>query len=131
MPTNGEVRTALAGRLEDHFGSGVAVHPVPPDTITGTSLVIGSLDWEDSTFDDGRTLNVPVWVVVSRRNTAFIEVLDSMTDNTDGVAAAIDEDPTLGGVVDSVRVISAGDYRDLVVADTNHYAATVNLEVFC
>lgn len=131
MASNAQVRDALAGALADFFGSGVVVHQVPPDTITGTSLVIGSIDWEDSVMGDGRTVNVPVWVVVSRRNTSFIDVLDTMTDPDSGVAAALYADPTLGGVVDSVRVISAGDYRDLVVADTNHYAATVNLEVLC
>lgn len=129
MATNAELRVALAGALEDYFGPGVIVHAVPPDAITGTSLVIGGIDWEDQTMGGGRLGTVPLWVVVSRRNTRFVEELDRLTDYDEGVPAALDEDPSLGGVVSSVRVVSAGDYRDLVVGDVSHYAATVNLEV--
>lgn len=130
MTTNAQVRTALVDALSDQLGPAVIVHAVPPDTITGTSVVIGGIDWEDSTFDGGRTVTVPVWVVVSRRNTRFIEELDRLTDYDDGVPAAIDADPTLGGVVESARVISSGDYRDLVFGDVSHYAATLNVEVY-
>lgn len=129
MATNAELRAALAGALEDYFGPSMIVHAVPPDAITGTSLVIGGIDWEDQTMGGGRLGTVPLWVVVSRRNTRFVEELDRLTDYDEGVPAALDEDPSLGGVVSSVRVVSAGDYRDLVVGDVSHYAATVNLEV--
>lgn len=132
MASLSQLRTALASQLAAQLGSSIKVEKVPPDTVTGTTVVIGGMDTpEDAVFEGDRTTTVPVWVVVARKQPDFIEKLDDLCDTgSGGVPAAIYADPTLGGVVDSAAVKSIGDYRDMVIADVSHYAATVMVEVF-
>jgi hypothetical protein len=127
--TNRQLRDALADAL--HSVSGVHVYRVPPDNIQSPAVIVGGFDWEADTFVEGRKVNVNLWVATSRRNAAFIDALDHLCDPDDGVAEALNDDPTLGGAVDSVRVVSVGDYRDLEIAGTGYYAATIRCEVFC
>lgn len=132
MATTREVREAVADALSSEFGSAWNVESRPPDSVSARSLIVGSIDWQDQTMDGGRVSTIPVWVVVSRKNPAFIDDLDEVCDPGEmtSVSAAIDADPTLGGVVASCRVESAGNYRDLEIAGTDYYGATVVLEVF-
>lgn len=132
MASKSALRAALVSQLAAQLDSSVTVAPVPPETVTGTTVVIGGMDTpEDAVFEGHRTTTVPLWVVVSRKHRSFIEELDRLCDTGDGgVPAAIHADPTLGGVVDSAAVKSTGDYRDMTIADVSHYAATVTVEVF-
>ena len=132
MASTAAVRSALAVQLAEVLGAGVNVYAVPPDTIHAPAVVIGSIDWQDATLGGDRTSTVPLWVMVSRRNTQFIGELDALCDPADtaSVPAAINADPTLDGVVDSARVIGGGDYRDLEVGGVDHYAGTLTVEVF-
>lgn len=133
MASNAEIRAALTHTLTAVFDGSWNVESRPPDSVQPSTLVVGSIDWEDAATDGSRTVTVPVWVVVSRRHPSFIDDLDVVTDpnEAESVPAAIDADPTLGGVVASARVESAGDYRDLEIAGTDYYGATLNVEVFC
>lgn len=131
MATLSVVRYALVSQLIDQLGSGVSVEAVPPETVTGTTVVVGGMNTEVDVLGGWRKTEVPLWVVVSRKHRSFIEELDRLCDTgTGGVHAALDADPTLGGVVDSSVVTGTGNYRDMMIADVSHYAATVDVEVF-
>lgn len=132
MATSRAVRSALVDSLTATMGGSVTVERVPPDTVTGATVIVGSIDWQAQTLGGGRVSTIPLWVVVTRKHTSFIDELDRLCDpdESGSVAAAIDSDPTLGAVVDSASIQSAGDYRDLELAGDHHYAATLTLEVF-
>lgn len=132
MATNRQVRAALAGTLAG-FGAAWNIEDRPPESVTGRSLVIGGIEWEEVTLDAERTTTVSVFVVVPRKNRMFINELDEVTDPGEptSVPALINADPTLGGVVDYCVVRSAGDYRDLEIGGQSHYAATITCEVGC
>lgn len=132
MATLREVREAIADTLASEFGASASVEDRPPDNITTPAIIVGGIEWQDQAMGGGRQSQVSVWVVVSRKHSAFIDELDRLCDpdESTSVPAAINADPTLGDVVDSCRVVRAGDYRDLQIASIDYYAATIELEVF-
>lgn len=131
MATNKQLREAVADTLAEAFGAAWNVEDRPPESVTGRTLVVGGIDWEETELGGGRTSTVSVYVVVPRKNTAFIDDLDEVTDpdETTSVPAAINADPTLGDVVDYCVVKSSGDYRDIEIGGQSHYGATVTCEV--
>lgn len=131
MATNKQLREAVADTLASAFGAAWNVEDRPPESVTGRTLVVGGIDWEETELGGGRTSTVSVYVVVPRKNTAFIDDLDEVTDpdETTSVPAAINADPTLGNVVEDCVVKSSGDYRDIPIGSESHYGATVTLEL--
>jgi hypothetical protein len=131
MSANRRLRNAIVAGLRAELGSAVHVYRVPPDQINAPAVIIGGLDWSNNVVD-GRAVTVSLYVAVSRRNTDFIDALDDLCDPDDGgVPIAVENDSYWGSVIESARVVSVGNYRDLVIADDNYYAATVTVEVFC
>jgi hypothetical protein len=55
--------------------------------------------------------------------------IDEMDDLTDRIRAALHVDPTLGGVVASVRVLEVGQEAILQMADQRVYGCAVTVEV--
>lgn len=131
MATNRQLREAVADTLASAFGASWNVEDRPPESVTGRTLVVGGIDWEEVELGGGRTSTVSVYVVVPRKNRAFIDELDEVTDpdESTSVPAAFNADPTLGSVVDYCVAKSSGDYRDLEIGGQSHYAATVVVEV--
>ena len=111
--------------------SGVNVYDYPPDTIQSPAIILGGIDWVADTMPGAnRVVTMPLYVAVSRRNTNYLADLDEFCDQGGGIVSTFDADPTATGV-DSWQVTSVGSYRDINIGDTDYYAATVTLEVFC
>lgn len=129
MTTNAVLRAEVQRVIEDAV-SGVTVYATPPDTIQSPAVILGGIDWQWDVMGSGRVVTLPLYVAVSRRNTNRIADLDVLCDPGGELVAAFDAEPTATGV-DSWNVTSVGSYRDISIGDTDYYAATVTLEVFC
>ena len=127
--TNAAVRTEVARVLTEHVG-GVKVYDYPPDTIQTPAVILGGIDWVGDTMGATRIVTMPLYVAVSRRNTNYLADLDELCDQGGDLVGAFDAAPTATGM-DSWQVTSVGSYRDINIGDTDYYAATVTLEVFC
>lgn len=129
MTTNLEMRAAVYEQLLTQVRSDVTVYKTPPDTITAPAIILGGLNYSETSMSAGRTVTMPLYVAVSRKNTALIEALDELVDPGGPIFAVFEDEPP--DPLESWVIKSVGDYRDIVIADTNYYAATVNVEVFC
>lgn len=129
MSAIGDVRTAIATTLSEAF-SDVTVYRHLPDALDAPAFVVGGITVEPSTFGmDGEYL-VEVHVAVSRRSVDLMDSLDDYVSfDGDSVPQALQTDPTLGGAVASVAVLSVGSYRELPI-EPGYYAATVKVQVF-
>jgi hypothetical protein len=116
--------------LTESLRGGVNVYEYPPDTIQSPAVIVAGIDWQWDVMGDTRVVTLPLYLAVSRRNTNYLAELDRMTDPLGPVVAAFDADPEDADVA-SWNVTSVGQYRDISIADTDYYAATVTLEVFC
>lgn len=129
MTTNAVVRSEVRRALEASLSS-AAVYVTPPDVISSPAVILGGIDWQWVAMPEERVVTIPLYVAVSRRNTNNVAQLDELCDPDGEVVAAFDAAPTATGV-DSWNVTSVGSYRDISIGDTDYYAATVTLEVFC
>jgi hypothetical protein len=58
------------------------------------------------------------------------DTLDALIAGSDSVPAALEADPTLGGIAAAVVVTSASDYGMIGFADTEYVGARFNTEVY-
>lgn len=126
-----EFREALAGRLEDELAD-FNVYRLPPETVDAPAAMVGGFQIDTGTFGDGTVrVAADVEVMVSRRHVDQVELLDELLSPTGerSIWRAFNDDPTLGGVVAFCNVQSAGDYREMTIAEVSYYAATVSLTV--
>lgn len=131
MSTLAEVRDGLAEAIASRV-DGVRVYKAPVDVLDPPAVIIAGLTLDPTTFAGaGSRVVFEVFVVVSRRHPDQILTLDALVDPEEewSVSGAIAADPTLEGVVGSAVVQSVGEYRDVVLADTSYYAATLRVEV--
>lgn len=129
MTTNAVIRAEVRRALESSLSS-ASVYVTPPDVISSPAVILGGIDWQWVAMPDERVVTIPLYVAVSRRNTNNVAQLDELCDPGGEVVAAFAAAPTATGV-DSWNVTSIGSYRDISIGDTDYYAATVTLEVFC
>lgn len=111
-----KVRDALGRNIETI--SGIRIYDTIPDVVVPPCAVVGQLDF---TFDvnNARGLDsasVDVYVIVQRiSERAGQDKLDELLAGTGpkSIKTAIESDRTLGGLVDTLRVISAesGTYQ--------------------
>jgi hypothetical protein len=127
--TNAAVRAEVTRVLVENVG-GVNVYDYPPDTIQAPAVILGGIDWVGDTMGDTRVVTMPLYIAVSRRNTNYLADLDALCDQGGALVGSFDADPTATGV-NSWDVTNVGSYRDINIGDTDYYAATVTLEVFC
>jgi hypothetical protein len=128
--TNAAVRAEVARVLVENVG-GVNVYDYPPDTIQAPAVILGGIDWVGDTMPGAnRVVTMPLYVAVSRRNTNYLADLDELCDQGGALVGSFGDAPTATGM-DSWQVTSVGSYRDINIGDTDYYAATVTLEVFC
>ena len=127
--TNAAVRAEVAQALTGQIGS-VNVYDYPPDVIQAPAVILGGIDWVGDTMGATRVVTMPLYVAVSRRNTNYLADLDRLCDQGGDLVAAFNDAPTATGM-DSWQVTNVGSYRDINIGDTDYYAATVTLEVFC
>jgi hypothetical protein len=86
------------------------------------------------TLDDERTVQLAITLLVPRgQDRSASELLDGWLekDGPASIFAAVEADPTLGGVVSSAAVTTAGSYGTVQWSDTVSYlGCSVHVEVF-
>lgn len=126
-----DLRDGLVSTLENRL-PGWNIYRLPPDTVDGPAVAVMGFQMDPGTFGDTAVrVAAELLVIVSHRHRDQLELLDVVLSpsGTDSLWALFDDDPTLGDTVAFCTVTSAGDYRQLMVADIGYYAATVNLSV--
>jgi hypothetical protein len=129
--TLSELRTALASVLEDTY-TDVTVVGYPVDNIDGSTIMVAGFSVDPGTFNDATArVEAELLVFVSHRHIDQMRKLDEIVSPTGdrSIWLAIDAAPTLGGVVGFATVQSAGEYRELAIAEVSYYAATVRVSV--
>lgn len=126
------VRTALATALASVDGLEVSAYV--PDTVDPpwAYLVPGEGQY-DLDMDGGWRVDVAVRVVTSRaEDRAGQATLDGLLDSTGAgsIKAALEADPTLGGLVDDLAVRGWSGYRLYEIAGTDYYGAELLVEVY-
>lgn len=132
MATLRQVREAIADTLSSEFGASWNVADRPGGQLPSRSLIVAGFESSDQTFEGSRTTMVDVWVIVSHKDPSFMDHLDEVldADETTSIPAAINQDPTLGGVVDSCRVEQIGGYGEREWGGVQYLGANARLEVF-
>lgn len=131
MATNEQTRDAVAAAL----GSipDFQVYARPPGTIVVPAGVVRRRSTQfDVSFDGLVDTGWGVTVFVSFANTDVgTEQLDEYLSPTgvNSIKAAIDSDPTLGGVVDYARVVSAEGERVTNYAGTDYLSVEFVIEI--
>lgn len=133
MATLTDIRSALASALGDIRGlrveASVPDNPKPPTAIIVPQGITFDLAMHRGTdeFDFSILLITGRMSERSAQNT-----LDSFCDpsGTNSIKAAINADPTLGGVVSSARVTNMRNYGSLTVGDTDYLSAEFAVTVY-
>jgi hypothetical protein len=124
-----EVREALAGTLAAAIPD-VNFEARPVDTVSVPAGIVQGFAQTDADFSSHRTVTTSVLVLVARSNVDQIDLLDQLIDHGDGsILAALDADPTLGGVVGYCVWKATGDYGDYELGGVPYYGTVVTLEV--
>lgn len=129
--TLGELRAGLKSVLEDSL-QGFNVYDYPPDDVTVPAVAVSGFQLDASTFaDESIRVAVDVEVLVSRRHVDQVQALDELLSPSGdrSVWAIFNDRSTLDDRVAYCTVQSAGDYRELVIAEVGYYAATFRLSV--
>jgi hypothetical protein len=126
-----ELRDALGSTLESYLPE-FNVYRLPPDNVEPPAILVAGFQIDNGTFGDA-TLRVAadVELMVSRRHVDQVEALDELLSPSGerSVWELFTSDPTLGGAVGFCMVQTAGDYREMLVAEVGYYAATFRLSV--
>lgn len=129
MASLSDLRDGLEAVLADGLGEEWSVKRLPPDEASPPAVIISGFSVRPDA-QPGYTVTADLFVIVSRRDVTQIDALDAAVDpNVDGsVPAIIAADPSLGGKVSSTAYLSTGEYREIDVAGTPMYGATVIVE---
>lgn len=127
----GEIRQAVAQALK--CINGLTPHPRYPGVINSPAAVVVRRETTyDPTFDVGadNTLAIRLFTSFSNLPGAQDRMDDYCAPDGDlSIRAAIDADPTLGGVVDSCRVTTAEDERITAFSGIDYLTVDLVLEV--
>jgi len=131
MATNAAIRDGIADRLDTI--TGLHVHRVWPGQLNAPAAVVSRRQTRfDQTFDgvDDFTFAVTLFVQFANDRVAQ-EQLDGYLSvaGASSVVAAIDGDPTLGGVVDFARVTTAEQERLTTYAGIEYLSVDFVIEV--
>lgn len=105
MATVQQIRDGLKARLDTISGLNAhAQMPVPSINSPAAVVFRRSTDFDSSTDSDDLTFGITVFIDLARQSAQ--DELDAYTagEGANSIRAAIDADPTLGGVVDWCRV---------------------------
>lgn len=131
MATNREIRDGIAGRLETI--PDLQVYATPPGSIVVDAAVVRRRSTTYNVSFDGlvdTTWTVTVFVQFANSEAAA-EQLDLYVSHIGdkSIVAAIDGDPTLGGVVDFSRVAIAEGEKVTNYAGTDYLSVDFNIEI--
>lgn len=124
------VRTGLGDRLDTI--TGVRVYDAIPENAEPPCAVIAvGAGVYDADFDDNLTAEWSVLMLVSRADDVRAQsVLDTYlsTTGSSSVPAAIRSDATLGGSVDSAKVVGWAEPQTYTIADTSYVGVEIQVE---
>ena len=129
--TLGALRDAIASTLSETLQDW-SIYRLPPDNVDVPAISVNGFQIDAGTFADGTVrVTTDLQVMVSRRPVDPVDLLDELLSPSGqrSLWQTFDDDPTLGGVVAFCMVMSAGEYREMTVADIGYYAASVQLSV--
>ena len=132
MATVSQIRTGLATRLDTI--SGTHCYSYEPDVSIAPALIVASYSIDyDLVMGAGTTYEFDVLVLLGRQvDRSFQEQIDSYLQPTGAtsVKAAVEGDPTLGGVVSYAEVRSVNSsLTSMDFAGVTYAVATVRVEV--
>lgn len=126
-----ELRSGIVSTLQDQL-PGWNIYELPPDNVDGPAVAVMGFQMDPGTFGDASVrVSAELLVIVSRRHRDQLELLDAAISPSGETSLweLFDADPTLDGTVAFCSVQSAGDYRELAIAEIGYYCATVSLSV--
>ena len=131
MATNSQIRAGLATRLRTI--AGLQVYEYPPGAIVTDAAIVRRRNTNfDVTFDgaDDTTWGLTVFVQFSNTEAGAASLDDYVSTTGDkSIIAALQSDPTLGGVVDYSRVVNAEGEKVTTYAGINYLSVEFNLEI--
>jgi hypothetical protein len=126
-----ELRAGIVSVLENEL-AGWNIYHLPPDNVDGPAVAVMGFQMDPGTFGDTAVrVNAELLVIASHRHRDQLEQLDQLLSPSGegSLWLLFDGNPTLDNNVAFCTVSSAGDYRQLMIADIGYYCATVNLSV--
>lgn len=137
MASLSDIRNALGARIA--AGTGLRVLPEARDLISPPVAVIlpgQPVVVYGDTMDGAFTVNLRVLIAISDAppDEKVQRALDSYLGIGSGagagsIAGAIQQDPTLGGVVHYAEAISAGNYGRLSYNDITYFGARIEVQI--
>lgn len=132
----GEIRAALAAacaEVVDTTGTRVQSLAYQPDSLDPPTVYAGESSGSyDDTLEGLGSATVTVRIIASRGDDAAgQELLDALlaSSGPSSIKAAIEADPTLGGVCSDLAVTGWDGYRLYDVAGTEYFGAELTVEV--
>lgn len=137
MASLSDIRTALGARIA--AGTGLRVLPEARDVISPPVAVIlpgQPVVNYGATMDGAFTVNLRVLIAISdaapdekvqRALDAYLGI--GVNAGVSSIAGAIQQDPTLGGVVHFAEAVSAGNYGRISYNDVTYFGARVDVQV--
>lgn len=130
--TIADVLAGIAEVLEAGLDDQVSVHRLPPPQVNPPAVMTSSIETHPHADTDGASrFEVDVAVVVSRRDDDFLDDLLTLVEPTGEktVPSVLEAHPTLGGRVADLEVTQIGSLREVDIAGSAYWAASVELEV--
>lgn len=130
MPRLSVIRKALKDTIERI--DGLHVYATMPASPASPAAAVIPRSRETLTFDGLTRYRMAVWIYVnpSDLNRAQTQIDEYLGDGPKSIEGAIEEDVSLGGMVDSANVTGWSDYAQLVeIAGGTLLGARIDLEI--
>lgn len=123
MATNNQVRQAAFAALADL--PAVNRYMWPPDSVQAPAVIVAGIEFNRSTFDGNRTVEVGVQVLVSKSDASQLRQLDELLDpsGAGSVIAALEDVTDANGVSLAWREVTG--YGEVEWGGVAYYGATV------
>ena len=127
MATNAQVRRVVFDALDI---TGVNRYEYPPESVQVPAAIVAGIEFNRSTFDGSRTVDVGVQLLVSHSDASQLARLDDLLDpsGADSVIAALEAVGDESGVSLSWREVTG--YGEVEWGGTGYYGATVVCTAF-
>lgn len=133
-----EVREAAAARLTGIVGldgKELTGYAYPPPAVEAPAAIVAMGDGEFLTYRSSQTsrdlaLTIGVLVQLGEPESAHRQLDAYLNDQgSQSVYAAFDADPTLGGLIDAIAVVSASNYGTIVYNGIDYQGFELAVEV--
>lgn len=130
-----EAAAAVIGALTSLSGKQVTGYAYPPGTADAPAAIVSIGEGEFLTYRSSQTsrdlsLVIGVFVQSGDRESAFKELDAFLNDaGAQSIYAAFAADPTMGGLIDDISIVSASNYGDLTYNGVEYYGFELAAEV--